>query len=74
MNPAVVLRSDVELYPVINPELAMARGSVLSQPGREKKVYFDPMSMKPCSCVGSEGEKAEPTMVPPLLMPSAETL
>jgi len=74
MNPAVMLASEVELYPVINPALAIARGSVLSQPGREKKVYFDPMRMKPCACVGSEGEKAKPTMVPPSLMPCAETL
>ena len=42
MNPAVVLRSEVALYPVINPELAMARGSVLSQPGREKKGVLRP--------------------------------
>jgi hypothetical protein len=49
MNPAVVLRSSVMLYPVINPEFAMARASVLFQPGREKNVYFERMRMNPCS-------------------------
>ena len=70
MNPANLLRSVLKFWPVISPQLAMARGAVLSQPGREKSVYVDPRRTNPWVPAGVE---AVPVITPSLLMPAAVT-
>src|SRR5215471_1297607 len=72
MNPAVGMPPMPKLYPVISPEFAMARGWVLSHPGREKNMYVDPRRMNPCGLVPGT-VKAMPVITPSLLMPNAAT-